>query len=145
MTRFKFNIKWLYPGMRIKRWILLLILGILLIASGLAGGVLTMRFANIGPIGSKFVRVAYTLDLIIGVWLVIQALKKIFRSIVSLFLPEKEEKFIDIVYQKRQLAKGPKVVAIGGGTGLSTLLHGLKEHTDHNSAIVTVADDGGSS
>jgi uncharacterized cofD-like protein len=89
--------------------------------------------------------VAYTLDLIIGVWLVIQALKKIFRSIVSLFLPEKEEKFIDIVYQKRQLAKGPKVVAIGGGTGLSTLLHGLKEHTDHNSAIVTVADDGGSS
>jgi len=140
-----FNIKWLYPGMRIKRWIILLILGILLIASGLAGGVLTIRSANVVSFNADFVKAAYTLDLIIGAWLVIQALKKIFRSIVSLFLPEKEEKFIDIVYQKRQLARGPKVVAIGGGTGLSTLLHGLKEHTDHNSAIVTVADDGGSS
>ncbi|MDD5617527.1 MAG: YvcK family protein [Candidatus Omnitrophica bacterium] len=140
-----FNIKWLYPGMRIKRWILLLVLGILLISSGLAGGVLTMRSANIFSFNADFIRAAYTLDLIIGAWLVIQALKKIFRSIVGLFLPEKEENFIDIVYKKRQLAKGPKVVAIGGGTGLSTLLHGLKEHTDHNSAIVTVADDGGSS
>jgi 2-phospho-L-lactate transferase/gluconeogenesis factor (CofD/UPF0052 family) len=39
----------------------------------------------------------------------------------------------------------PKVVAIGGGTGLSTLLRGLKDHTPHITAIVTVADDGGSS
>jgi uncharacterized cofD-like protein len=131
--------------MKIKRWILLLILGILLIASGLAGGVLTIRSANILPFSSDFVKAAYTLDFVIGIWLVIQALKKIFRSIISLFLPEKEKEFIDIVYKKRQLAKGPKIVAIGGGTGLSTLLHGLKEHTDHNSAIVTVADDGGSS
>ena len=144
-SRPSFNIKWFYPGMRIKRWILLLILGILLIASGLAGGLLTLRSSNIASLQSKVLGAAYTLDFIIGVWLVIQAVKKIFRSIVTLFLPQREEKFIDIVYQKRQLARGPKIVAIGGGTGLSTILHGLKEHTDHNSAIVTVADDGGSS
>src|SRR5439155_27067804 len=48
-------------------------------------------------------------------------------------------------YQKRFLARGPKVVAIGGGTGLSTLLRGMKEHTSNLTAIVTVADDGGSS
>ncbi|MCH8902160.1 MAG: YvcK family protein, partial [Chloroflexi bacterium] len=43
------------------------------------------------------------------------------------------------------MRRGPKIVAIGGGTGLSTLLRGLKEHTGNLTAIVTVADDGGSS
>lgn len=140
-----FNLKWLYPGMRIKRWILLLVLGILLIASGLAGGLLTLRSGNIETFQSKILGIAYILDLLIGIWLVVQAVKKIFRSIVSLFLPQKEDEFIDIAYKKRQLAKGPKIVTVGGGTGLSTILHGLKEYTDHNNAIVTVADDGGSS
>ena len=46
---------------------------------------------------------------------------------------------------KRLLARGPRIVAIGGGTGLSTLLRGLKEHTSNLTAVVTVADDGGSS
>ncbi|MFC1646060.1 uridine diphosphate-N-acetylglucosamine-binding protein YvcK [Candidatus Omnitrophota bacterium] len=144
-SRIGFNLKWLYPGMRIKRWILLLILGILLIASGLAGGLLTLRSGNVASLQAKVLGTAYILDFIIGVWLVVQAVKKIFRSIVTLFLPQKEDNFIDIVYKKRQLARGPKIVTVGGGTGLSTILHGLKEHTDHNNAIVTVADDGGSS
>jgi uncharacterized cofD-like protein len=51
----------------------------------------------------------------------------------------------EVLYQKRMLARGPRVVAIGGGTGLSTLLRGMKEHTSNLTAIVTVADDGGSS
>jgi len=144
-SRPSFNLKWFYPGLKIKRWILLLILGILLIASGLAGGLLTLRSSNIASLQSKILGIAYILDFLIGVWFVVQAVKKIFRSIVSLFLPQREDKFIDIVYQKRQLARGPKIVTIGGGTGLSTILHGLKEFTDHNTAIVTVADDGGSS
>ena len=50
-----------------------------------------------------------------------------------------------MIYQKRFLAKGPRIVAIGGGTGLSALLRGLKEHTSNLTAVVTVADDGGSS
>ena len=52
---------------------------------------------------------------------------------------------MELVYQKRSLARGPRVVAIGGGTGLSTLLRGLKETTSNITAVVTVADDGGSS
>jgi len=50
-----------------------------------------------------------------------------------------------VIYQKRFLARGPKIAALGGGHGLSTLLRGLKEHTSNLTAIVTVADDGGSS
>ena len=51
----------------------------------------------------------------------------------------------DIIFQNIRLDKGPKIVVIGGGTGLSNLLRGLKIHTSNLSAIVTVADDGGSS
>ena len=141
-----FNFKWLYPGMKIKRWILLLILGILLITSGLAGLLITLRSSDsYSRYSLILLKVAYSLNVFAGIWLVIQAVKKTFRTIVSLFLPQREEEFIDIVYQKRQLARGPKIVVVGGGTGLSTIILGLKQHTVHISAIVTVADDGGSS
>ena len=56
-----------------------------------------------------------------------------------------DQPLIEVIYQKRFLARGPRVVAVGGGTGLSTLLRGLKEHTSNLTAVVTVADDGGSS
>ena len=56
-----------------------------------------------------------------------------------------DQPLVELIYQKRFLARGPRIVAIGGGTGLSVLLRGLKEHTSNLTAIVTVADDGGSS
>ncbi|MEO8572263.1 MAG: gluconeogenesis factor YvcK family protein, partial [Chloroflexota bacterium] len=59
--------------------------------------------------------------------------------------PDPEQPLVELIYQKRFLARGPRIVAIGGGTGLATLLRGLKEHTSNLTAIVTVADDGGSS
>ena len=115
-------------------------------SSGLAGvSLIGLRSADMSYLNLILLRVAYSLDLIIGIWLIAQALKKIFRSIVGLFLPQREEDFIDIVYQKKQLARGPKIVVVGGGTGLSTILHGLKQYTEHITAVVTVADDGGSS
>ena len=52
---------------------------------------------------------------------------------------------LDTIHSVRTLARGPRVVAVGGGTGLSKLLGGLKEHSGNLPAIVTVADDGGSS
>jgi uncharacterized cofD-like protein len=63
-------------------------------------------------------------------------------------MPQRTEQLVDIVYQKRQerfLEKGPRVVAIGGGTGLATLLSGIKNYTKNITAIVTVTDTGGSS
>ena len=56
-----------------------------------------------------------------------------------------DQPLVELIHQKRFLARGPRIVAIGGGTGLSALLRGLKEHTSNLTAIVTVADDGGSS
>ena len=56
-----------------------------------------------------------------------------------------DQPLVELIYQRRFLARGPRIVAIGGGTGLSMLLRGLKEHTSNLTAVVTVADDGGSS
>ncbi|MCK4859753.1 MAG: YvcK family protein, partial [Candidatus Omnitrophica bacterium] len=128
-------IKWLYPGMRVKRWICLCTMGIIMIASGAA------RWASTGfPIKqSGFLLV------VAGIGAVIISIEKIIKVFISVLLPKQEEKIVDIIYQKRQLRWGPRIVVIGGGTGLSTLLHGLKKYTDNITAIVTVTDTGGSS
>jgi len=80
-----------------------------------------------------------------GIGAVILSIEKIIKVFIDVLLPRQEEKIVDIMYQKRQLRWGPRIVAVGGGTGLSALLHGLKKYTDNITAIVTVTDTGGSS
>jgi len=70
---------------------------------------------------------------------------KVIKTVMRAVLPDPSSKVSDIIFQNIRLDKGPKIVVIGGGTGLSNLLRGLKAHTSNLSAIVTVADDGGSS
>src|SRR3989338_8844882 len=129
-------IKWLYPGMRIKRWLILFAFAVLLTTSGMARFLIEVSFFN---------RAICILAVILGVFLGILGLRNILGSFIAVFLPQGEKELVDIIYRKRYLEKGPRIVAIGGGTGLSVLLQGLKEYTSNISAIVTVADDGGSS
>src|SRR3990167_3499395 len=83
--------------------------------------------------------------IVLGALIVIYGMKRMLKSFIAVFLPQREKDLVDIMYHYRQLEKGPKIVVIGGGTGLSVLLHGLKEQSSNITAIVTVADDGGSS
>ena len=84
---------------------------------------------------------------LLGATLVVVGSIRVIRAFMDPFRPPTgaEQPLVELIYQKRFLARGPKVVAIGGGTGLSTLLRGLKEHSSNLTAVVTVADDGGSS
>ena len=66
-------------------------------------------------------------------------------SITQVLRPESDQELVDVLLAHRRLYRGPKIVVIGGGTGLSTLLRGLKTYSANITAIVTVADDGGSS
>ncbi len=145
------SLKWLYPGMGVKRWLLLLIFGITIISLGF--GYLLRDIYDTQTFPPIFYYL--TLQFIPRIWrallfgvagaiAVLVAVVQLNRSLLSAFLRPGQE-VVDVVYRSRQRLRGPKVVAIGGGTGLSTLLRGLKEHTDHLTAIVTVADDGGSS
>ncbi len=146
-------LKWLYPGLHLKRWLLALGVGITITSLGVAYlithmyrevpfpeyvGTLTLQFIDRPIRGALFIA--------IGSIFIIVAMMQLGKTLLSAFEPVgREDKFIDIVYQRQLLKRGPKVVAIGGGTGLSTLLRGLKQHTSNLTAIVTVADNGGSS
>lgn len=89
---------------------------------------------------------SFLLNSIIGLILIISGLGGLVYSFTgSIKGLSQDEEFVDLLYQKKILEKGPKIVALGGGTGLSTLLRGLKEYTSNITAVVTVADDGGSS
>ena len=128
--------KWLYPGMWVKRWILLTAFGIIMISMGFVMVLLEQNSKN---------KTVAAVVIIVGVLSVVTGIKRIIKSFVTVFLPEREGELVDKIYNKRILEKGPKIVVIGGGTGLSTLLHGLKVYTSNITAVVTVADDGGSS
>ena len=82
-----------------------------------------------------------------AVGLIVFSICKLNQSLLSVLAPNRDttESLVNTIYTQRFLRRGPKIVAIGGGTGLSTLLRGLKEYTTNLTAIVTVADDGGSS
>ena len=82
----------------------------------------------------------------VGVAVLLLAIYGLYRSIGPVLFPAPSlNSLTDAIYTRRYRGRGPRIVVIGGGTGLSVLLRGLKEHSDNLTAIVTVADDGGSS
>ena len=129
--------KWLYPGIGIKRWIFVAALGLMFIVTG------SSRFR------SEEYWIIQILDLLVavsGVIILILGIERMMRSFIAAFVPAtKDSELVDLLLVRKQLSRGPKIVAVGGGTGLSVLLTGLKEFTSNITAIVTVADDGGSS
>ena len=146
--------RWLTPGLGIKRWALLLVLGTAFIGVGFAVIILdvyrntpdswylpiisflSLRFFA-RPVRALIFAVVGLSLIGLGVWGINRTLLKPFMR------PGKH--ILDTVSNFQKLDKGPKIVVIGGGTGLSALLRGIKKHTSNITAIVTVADDGGSS
>lgn len=134
--------------MRVKRWVLLASVSMLLVV-----------FALLSSIGKEWVSQLYrhipkspqiqvliiVVEFVIGIAGFSYALFRLVRSLAGGIAPGRDEKPSQIIYRTRVLQRGPHIVAIGGGTGLSTLLRGLKEETSNITAIVTVMDDGGSS
>ncbi len=135
--------KWLYPGIGIKRWITLCILGLGLISTVALSAVKTISQSSV-----LLASLALAI-LIFGIFLVYMAIKNVVRIFVRAVMPPHQaDPLVDLVYQRRQtesLSRGPRVVAVGGGTGLSALLSGIKIFTSNITAIVTVTDTGGSS
>ena len=130
-------LRWFYPGIGIKRWVGLSAFGVVLLIFGTAN----LR-------GEEFwlIQIFDTLIVVSGIIILILGVKRLMRSFINIFIPSSRgTELIDILYQKKQLSRGARIVTIGGGTGLSVLLSGLKNYTSNISAVVTVADNGGSS
>ena len=157
MVKLRRHLLWLHPGMHVKRWVALACVGFLMFMIGT--GVIIQAHHGTPPLS---VRVAQWIILhlhagirpgtfgllltLLGGSLAILGMGKLIVSLTSAIEPEmRAGGLVDVIYQRRRLSMGHKIVVIGGGTGLSTMLRGLKRHTSNITAIVTVADDGGSS
>lgn len=142
--------RWLKIGLGVKRWLLALLAGVTFI--GLSIAYLLIDFYRDAPLPGLFYFI--TLQFLprllrgvlfggLGTALFALGLIKLSRWLIEPLAGGRNVP--EAVYQYRQRERGPKIVAIGGGTGLSTFLRGIKAHTSNITAIVTVADDGGSS
>lgn len=137
-------IYWLRPGLKIKRWIVAGLLGVFLISISIS-----YYLFKLDIIHSNLVSISMGL---LGLGILFFSLRQGIISILDfVYYPstltgkDDNSKLDRKVYDKKFLARGPKIVVIGGGTGLSILLRGLKLFTSNITAIVTVADDGGGS
>jgi uncharacterized cofD-like protein len=144
--------RWFTPGIGVKRWLGLLLLGITLIALGIAFVVIDIYRNQPLPdifyyITLQFLPRALRATVVIGLGLtaIAIALIRINRSILAPFMRPGDKPMAEIIYRHYRHERGLKVVAIGGGSGLSIFLRGIKAHTANITAIITVADDGGSS
>lgn len=132
------------PGIKIKRWIFLGFIGMVLSVVGFIE-----IFSQVGE--SIAFKVLYLFLSLIGLLIMYIALSEFIKSFIALINNEKikititDKNIEDLVDEKRVHVGGPKIVVIGGGTGLSTMLRGLKLYTNNITAIVTVGDDGGGS
>ena len=150
-------LKWLYPGMKMKRWLLLFAVGVMMFSFG---GALVINYEYLGRAEEEIFLFVYqtvgsynyAATMFVGVCiasigscLMLWATRSIIRSIIAVLISDRSEKLVDLIYRERKLGRGPAVTVIGGGHGLSVLLRGIKTSTNNVSAVVTVADDGGSS
>ena len=146
-------LRWLTPGLEIKRWLLLLMFSELVLVLGFAYGLKALYKTAELPGQFYWITLQFLPYLLratifgtLGVGLLVYSYLKLTQSVLGPFLPgNSPNSLVDILHAFRLKGRGPRVVAIGGGTGLSSLLRGLKTYTSNLYAIVTVADDGGSS
>ena len=142
---------WALPGLAFKRWIIVLTLGVTITVFGLA------IWSNLQPVTWLIETLKYLARtwpnqisgptvLIIGLLLMAWGLRRMSRAMQNVTGDTAWwQSTVESLYRRYKLDRGPKIVAIGGGTGLSTLLRGIKHYSNNITAVVTVGDDGGSS
>jgi uncharacterized cofD-like protein len=150
--------RWLAPGLGIKRWGLVIAGGVLVFSSGFSLLVST-RFLS--EFDAAVFRLAGMLEaltggsaspmalgiagIVLGALIAVLGLRGTLRSIDRVLFPSGSPTLVEALRQHRRRQRGLDIVVLGGGTGLATLLRGLKHYTSNLSAVVTVFDDGGSS
>jgi uncharacterized cofD-like protein len=136
--------KWFIPGAGIKRWCLLFIAGLVSLSVSIAFAI--QNYSK----GVLYIAIMAIIALA-GLSMAFTALKAIISWVLKVLRhkninrPLDSEGLSSLLHEKRISVRGPKIVAVGGGTGLSTMLRGLKQYSSKLTALVTVADDGGGS
>ena len=152
--RIKSLLRWFVPGLGVKRWFFVLLTGITLTGVGLAIFLLdiyrtvpdtwwlpAIQFLALQSLARPLRVIIFGT---LGLGLIIWGIWGLNRALLEPFL-KPGKRLVDQVSDFRRRERGPRVVVIGGGHGIATVLRGLKEHTNNLTAVVSVADDGGSS
>ncbi len=146
-------LRWLLPGMKVKRWLAIALGGLILILISLLF-LLDIRIFNdltqlVAILEEELVPAAGILIGLLtlggGILFLALGLRGMVNSLFKSLQPDEKNDLATVVYHRRMQERGPRVVVMGGGTGLATMLRGIKEYTSNITAIVTVTDDGGSS
>ena len=147
--------RWLRPGLGVKRWFFFIMTGITLLGLGIAVILIDLYrtdstdpalLAILSYASLRFFPRIWRAVIFggLGIGMVIYGIYRLNRSLLRPFIRPGDDIYRQLKgFQRRE--RGPRIVTIGGGHGLSTLLRGLKAHTGNLTAVVTVADDGGSS
>lgn len=138
--------KWLTPGIGVKRWFGISLFGFLMFTVGIL--ILADLPSHFWELLRERFSVRNTLGIgaaMGGMGVIVFGLVRGFQTMFDAVQPNPTRKLVDVLYEKSQLGSGVKIVTLGGGTGLSSLLRGLKPMTSNLVAVVTVCDDGGSS
>lgn len=148
------SLQWLAPGLFVKRWLMVTLAGVVMIGLGVAIWVRLMPIRSLVELAdrsltqaSQFVpnRVSGPIILASGFFLLFWGQMRSLKAVSGALSPQGDRTLLEMLMTKRRQVRGPRIVTIGGGTGLSTLLRGLKAYSANITAVVTVADDGGSS
>jgi uncharacterized cofD-like protein len=151
---YKKSMQWMAPGLFVKRWLMVTMAGVLMIGLGVAIWVRLMPIRSLVSMAddglmavSKVIpnRVSGPIILGSGLFLLFWGQMRSLKAVSGALSPQGDRTLLEMLMTKRRQVRGPRTVAIGGGTGLSTLLRGLKYYSANITAVVTVADDGGSS
>lgn len=141
------DVKWLLPGLQVKRWFALIFLGAILMTLGvlilfdIKPVFYTMEFIRKIAMNVSTEWIAFAI-VMFGAGMFFKGWQK---TNLSMLDGADKQSLLENLYRRRKLNRGPKIVAVGGGTGLSMLLRGIKNITNNVTAVVTVGDDGGSS
>lgn len=141
------DVKWLMPGLQVKRWFALIFLGAVLMTLGvlilfdIKPVFYTMEFIRKIAMNVSTEWIAFAI-VMFGAGMFFKGWQK---TNLSMLDGADKQSLLENLYRRRKLNRGPKIVAVGGGTGLSMLLRGIKNITNNVTAVVTVGDDGGSS
>lgn len=140
------KLRWLTLGLGIKRWLLMMFCGMGLVICGsiaIGLGLFDIDTAEGMPVNPYFV--GFTLT-VCGVSLILAGVYFLIRRIEYILKRKDEQRGLtELAYMRSKLEQGPKIVCLGGGTGLNCLLSGLRDYSNDITAVVSVADDGGSS
>ena len=144
------QVGWLIPGLQVKRWFAMIFAGAVLMTIGILILIdikpifYTMQF--ISKIATKISTEWLAFGIVMfGAAIFFKGWRKTNLSILDIEDDREKDILLENLYRRRKLNRGPRIVAVGGGTGLSMLLSGIKNITNNITAVVSVGDDGGSS